>query len=281
VAWPVRVERSGGRGPAAARNVGWRAGTAPWVVFLDDDVVPGPGWGTALRTDLAAAEAGVGAEIGDPPIGAVRGRIDVPLPPDRRPTDWERQTHGLATATGWLTADLAVRRSVLAQVDGFDERFPRAFREDADLQIRVTDAGWRGVDGVRLTTHPVPPARRWASLTRQRGNADDVLMTRRHGPDWRRRVGEQPGAFRTHAVTVAAAVAAAGLGAAGRPRLAGAAAGAWAASTARFAWRRIAHGPRTPSEVTTMVVTSVAIPPAAVWHRLGGLRRWRGVRPPA
>ena len=48
---PVRVPRaladrtsitmtSGGRGPAAARNVGWRAvpATVPWVVFLDDDV---------------------------------------------------------------------------------------------------------------------------------------------------------------------------------------------------------------------------------------------------
>src|SRR3954453_19539960 len=33
------VVRSGGRGPAAARNAGWRATTAPWVVTLDDDVV--------------------------------------------------------------------------------------------------------------------------------------------------------------------------------------------------------------------------------------------------
>ncbi|MFC6557434.1 glycosyltransferase family 2 protein, partial [Nonomuraea cavernae] len=35
----VRVVRSGGRGPAAARNAGWRAARTPWVVFLDDDVV--------------------------------------------------------------------------------------------------------------------------------------------------------------------------------------------------------------------------------------------------
>lgn len=32
----------GGRGPAAARNVGWRATSARWVCFLDDDVEPGP-----------------------------------------------------------------------------------------------------------------------------------------------------------------------------------------------------------------------------------------------
>ncbi len=35
----------------------------------------------------------------------------------------------------------------LAAVGGFDERFPRAYREDADLGLRVTAAGWRIVDG--------------------------------------------------------------------------------------------------------------------------------------
>ncbi|MFH9547682.1 glycosyltransferase family 2 protein [Streptomyces sp. NPDC017435] len=35
------VIHSGGRGPAAARNSGLRAVTAPWVAFLDDDVQVG------------------------------------------------------------------------------------------------------------------------------------------------------------------------------------------------------------------------------------------------
>ena len=32
---------------------------------------------------------------------------------------------------------MAYRRTALEAVGGFDERFPRAFREDADLALRV------------------------------------------------------------------------------------------------------------------------------------------------
>ena len=62
----------------------------------------------------------------------------VPLPTDRRPTDWERNTAGLAGAS-WITADMAYRRTALEAVNGFDERFPRAYREDADLALRSAD----------------------------------------------------------------------------------------------------------------------------------------------
>ena len=77
-------------------------------------------------------------------MAATQGRIVVPVP--ARPTDWERNVSGLEHAR-WATADMAYRRDVLAAVGGFDERFPRAYREDADLGLRVTAAGWRIVDG--------------------------------------------------------------------------------------------------------------------------------------
>src|SRR5690606_33870076 len=88
---PVEVVTGRGAGPAAARNAGWRAAPEPWVAFLDDDVVPGFDWAARLAYDLAAAEA-------DPAVAGVQARIEVPLPDDRRPTDWERTTAGLATA---------------------------------------------------------------------------------------------------------------------------------------------------------------------------------------
>jgi glycosyltransferase involved in cell wall biosynthesis len=99
----IRVVRSGGRGPAAARNTGWRAATEDWIVFVDDDVIPEPGWRARLFADLA----GLPAEV-----GGSQGTVTVPLPSGRRPTDWERNTAGLADAA-WITADMAYRRTVL------------------------------------------------------------------------------------------------------------------------------------------------------------------------
>jgi Glycosyl transferase family 2 len=265
----VEVVRSGGRGPAAARNAGWRATTAPWVAFVDDDVDVPLGWVRGLVDDLARAPADV---------GAVQGRIEVPLPTDRRPTDWERNVAGLDGAR-WITADMAVRRAALEDVGGFDERFPRAYREDTDLALRLLDAGWRLTLGHRRTRHPVRPAPWWTSVRLQRGNADDVLLERLHGRDWRQRVGVPPGAWRSYPPTVALGAAALLLLACGRRRPAAVAAAGWALRTGRFAWRRTAPGPRTASEIAAMVATSAAIPPAACWHRLRGTLRWRNVRP--
>src|SRR4051795_13274584 len=135
----VEVMAGRGRGPAAARNVGWRAATAEWVAFLDDDVVPPPGWRAALERDL---------ERCGPGVAATQGRVRVPLPAGRRPTDAERNVAGLERAR-WATADMAYRRDALAQVGGFDERFPRAYREDAELALRIRRRGWTLVHGRR------------------------------------------------------------------------------------------------------------------------------------
>ncbi|MFG1927125.1 glycosyltransferase family 2 protein [Cryptosporangium sp. NPDC048952] len=291
----VRVEYGCGNGPAAARNLGWRSATTPWVAFLDDDVIPTPTWTTDLAADLSRADAAT---------GAVAGLIVVPLPGGRRPTDAERNTAGLAESK-WITADIAYRKAALEAVGGFDERFRRAFREDADLALRVQDAGWSLVTGQRVTTHPVRPEGPLASVRAQAGNADDVLMTRLHGPTWWDRAEAPRGRFTRHTVLTVAATTALGLataaalpsrrrrrattrlasgasrGHAGRGAGfrwgAGIAAAVWAAGTAEFALARIAPGPRTRREVATMVATSILIPPTAVAHHVRG--RWHHRNP--
>jgi histidinol-phosphate phosphatase family protein len=267
---PVRVLRSGGRGPAAARNVGWRAADTEWVAFLDDDVLPGPDWAATLEQDLHGLASDVGAS---------QGRIEVPLPTDRRPTDAERGTANLARAR-WITADMAYRWTALHRVGGFDERFRRAYREDADLALRVIAAGYRIVDGQRRTLHPIRPSGPLASVRAQRGNADDVLMRRRHGPRWRQRIGERPSRLPQHTLTTLAAASTLAAWSAHRIPWAARAAGVvWVGLVAEFALRRIVAGPGSAEEISRMVVTSVAIPPVACWHRVAGEWRWRAVRP--
>ncbi|GAA2502825.1 hypothetical protein GCM10010276_52340 [Streptomyces longisporus] len=265
----VRTLRTGGRGPAAARNTGWRTLRTPWTVFLDDDVQVLPDWSRRLADDLGTADAAT---------GGIQGRLRVPLPKDRRPTDWERGTAGLEHAA-WATADMAYRTAALAEVQGFDERFGRAFREDADLALRVREAGWSLHRGTRVTRHPVRPSDRWASVRAQRGNADDALMTRLHGPDWWTRAEAPRGRLPRHALVTSLAITAPALALTSRRRAAGAAAALWALGTAEFTLSRIRPGPRTRAEITTMLTTSLVIPPLAVHHWLNGLLRHRRATP--
>ncbi|MGW4567625.1 glycosyltransferase family 2 protein [Streptomyces sp. NPDC004561] len=265
----VRTLRTCGKGPAAARNAGWRTVTTPWTVFLDDDVQVLPDWSRLLAEDLR--------EAGED-VGGIQGRLRVPLPPDRRPTDWERNTKGLESAA-WATADMAYRTEALNRVGGFDERFPRAFREDADLALRVQRAGWSLCRGRRVTRHPVRPAHWWASLPAQRGNADDALMNRLHGPDWWARARAPRGRLHRHLVVTGAALAGAACALAGRRRAAVACAALWTLGTAEFALARILPGPRTAREIAGMLGTSVLIPPLAVRHWLRGIVRHRHAEP--
>jgi glycosyltransferase involved in cell wall biosynthesis len=274
----TRVVAGTAAGPAAARNVGWRAASYPWVAFLDDDVVPGPDWLSRLADDL---------DVDDDVVG-VQAVVEVPLPEHRPPTDWERVTGGLARAK-WITADMAYRRDALAAVGGFDERFPRAYREDADVAYRLRRTGGRLTVGARRTVHPVRPESGWISLRTQRGNADDALLRRLYGPGWRELLDVEPGRRHRHALVtltgVAALVSAAGAAAlpgTGRRAsgaLAALAGAAWLTGTAELAAARIRPGPRTPAEIGRMLVTSAVIPPLAVGHWVRGWLRHRRALP--
>jgi HAD superfamily hydrolase (TIGR01662 family) len=263
------VVSSDARGPAAARNRGWRLARTAWVSFLDDDVVPEAHWLERLAEDLVAAPADVAGS---------QGQVDVPLPDDRRPTDWERGTAGLASAC-WITADMSFRRRDLAAVGGFDERFPRAFREDAELALRLLATGRRLTRGRRRITHPVRPVDGWVSVRVQRGNADDVLMTRLHGSDWWDRADAPRGRRRSQRLIAAALAGSATALLGGRRLVATALLLGYVAGVAEFARARIAPGPRTADEVGRMALTSPVIPIAATWHWLRGLLMHRSAPP--
>jgi N-acetylglucosaminyl-diphospho-decaprenol L-rhamnosyltransferase len=151
-------------GYGGAANLGARAGEEPWVVVANPDIVWRPG---SLDELLAAGDR-------HPRAGSLGPRIlntDGTVYPSARAVPsltqgaghavfvkvwpdnpWTRayrqgQEEMLLTehAVGWLSgACLLLRRSALAALGGFDERYFMFF-EDVDLGDRLGRAGWSNV----------------------------------------------------------------------------------------------------------------------------------------
>jgi glycosyltransferase involved in cell wall biosynthesis len=247
------------RGPAAARNVGWQLARAEVVAFTDDDTLPDPDW---LAAGLRAIEAGA---------DGVAGRIQVPIP--ERPTDYERDAAGLETAE-FATANCFYRRAALAAVGGFDERFPIAWREDADLFFTMVERGYRlerATDA--LVVHPLRPAGWGVSISQQRKAGLNALLYKKHPALYRQRI--QPGPpWRYYATLGWLALGVLGL-AKGWRRLARLGLGAWAGMTLQFAAHRLRGASHHPAHVAEMVVTSAIVPLLSVFWRLRGAVRYR------
>lgn len=130
---PVVQLRQMNSGPAVARNRGWRAASGPLVLFLDDDVVVTPDAVRRLVATASSADA-VGARIeplGNP--GIIAGFMHVEGLSDHKVVGGEVRY--------LVTAGAMFSRRVLEEVGGFDEAFPGAAGEDADLSFRLIGAG--------------------------------------------------------------------------------------------------------------------------------------------
>jgi GT2 family glycosyltransferase len=253
-------------GPAAARNVGWRAGEGWLVAFTDDDTVPDPDW---LRTALARFT--YARDPGEPRVDAAFGRVVVPLP--ERPSDYELDAAGLEGA-GFVTANCFVRRDVLESLNGFDEAFTAAWREDSDLYFRLL-ADRRNVVPLNdaIVLHPVRPAPWGISIAQQRKSSFDALLYRKH-PQLFSAYVRPTRPLLYYVVAVALLVAVAGAVASnGALALTGVA--AWLALTLSFAARRLRGTSRAPAHVAEMLVTSAVIPPLAVFWRAWGALQHR------
>ncbi|ABK13177.1 glycosyltransferase [Burkholderia orbicola] len=249
------------QGPAGARNVGWRSAGGALIAFTDDDTIPDPTW---LRHGAAAL-------LAEPSASAAAGRIDVPLRP--RPTDYERDAAGLAQAE-FATANCFVRRAALERIGGFDERFTRAWREDADLMFALHEHAGPIVeaDAARIV-HPVRPARWGSSIGAQSKVYFDALLYKKHRTTYRRHIRPTPPWH--YYAAVLAALGAIGCFAAGWPAPAIVCAAVWAAITAGFCAKRLRGTQLTVSHVAEMIVTSIAIPPVSLYWRMRGALHFR------
>ena len=119
----VRYVSGPSRGPAANRNHGSAQGSAPWILFLDDDCY--------LVND--ALQAYAGRILANAKIDVLEGAIHAV---GARPNGNHHAPLNLDGGQLW-SCNLLVRRAAFAAVGGFDEDFPFACLEDSDLHDRL------------------------------------------------------------------------------------------------------------------------------------------------
>lgn len=150
----VRWVQGPQRGPAANRNHGAANSTRDWLIFLDDDCLPDPGYLKAYRSAMTK---------GVLRWTALEGR-----------TLWEREPDSLLweaphnpTGGNLISCNFAIPCALFREVGGFDERYPGAAFEDTEFAARFLAKGGRSafVPGAEVI-HPLrrcPGARKLAA----------------------------------------------------------------------------------------------------------------------
>lgn len=257
------LEITATQGPAGARNCGWRHARAPIIAFTDDDTVPAPDW---LMGGLDAMSSGA---------AAATGRLEMPLPVN--PSDIQLDAAGLTTAE-FVTANCFVRRDVLQEVGGFDERFSMAWREDSDLHFTLLERGYSVVRASdALVVHPLRDLKFAAGIGMQKKVLFDVLLYRKHPRLYRERIRTSPPwLYLSISLSLVLTLA---LALTGRTELAAATFTAWAALTLWFFAWRLRRSAFTLRNAVELFITSVLIPPMSIYWRLKGAMRFGAVFP--
>jgi GT2 family glycosyltransferase len=155
------------RGPASNRNCGAAMSSSPWLVFMDDDCIPDPGWLAAYLQAFATHP--------DQPLFEGRTRAD-------RARRSNTEEAPINETGGYLwSCNMAIRTGLFQGLQGFCESFPHAALEDVDFRLRLARQGhFATFVPQACVCHPYRPRR---GLAHQRNhNASYAHLLKRH-PD--------------------------------------------------------------------------------------------------
>lgn len=257
------ISLSHNQGPAAARNAGWRAANAPIIAFTDDDCLPSPSWLSNLYKEYS--------KLGCPQYLAITGRVIVPV--SETPTDYERNTAHLETAD-FVTANCACTKSALELIDGFDERFRYAWREDSDLEFRLLEKDIIILRKVNAeVVHPVRKANWGVSIKEQRKTMFNALLFKKYPSLFRKKIQSSP-AWNYYLIISGFSILLLGLlGQSKSLVLFGG--GLYLACTLLFIYQRLSNTSRSLPHVIEMVATSLVIPFLSVYWTLYGAFKYK------
>lgn len=170
----VRVFRQKNKGPAAARNLGWRASTADICVFTDGDCVPEPDW---LEKIMPAFDTlSVGAAAGT--YKTLNGRSLLARFIGHE-IAWRHSRAG-DTVDAHGSFNLAIRKSVLEETRGFKEFYKKPSGEDFDLTYRISRK-WKIAFIREAVVGHYHPEKFWGYMKNQcRRGYDRMLVYRDH-----------------------------------------------------------------------------------------------------
>lgn len=124
----VRVVAGPRLGPGPNRNHGASVAVGDWLLFVDDDCLPQPGWLAAYATAFSSADHSQKHVF----IGPTSW-------PDGLPSlAWEAPSND--SESGMPSCNFGLSRTVFMEVGGFDVRFFPAF-EDMEFQARLHAVG--------------------------------------------------------------------------------------------------------------------------------------------
>jgi glycosyltransferase involved in cell wall biosynthesis len=249
-------------GPAAARNFGWRKGIGKLIVFTDDDCIPSSQW---LEAYWQAAQ------VSNEQYVSFTGQVEVPIPP--RPTDYQKNIGHLSSAD-FITANCACTKAALELVDGFDEAFPEAWREDSDLEFRLlaNKVPILKIAAAKIV-HPVRDAPWGISIREQRKSMFNPLLFKKHPDFYRRKIAAGP-VWNYYLIILLSIIAFVAF-LANAIAIAFAALAMWLVAITLLAVRRLAGTDVSFSHRLEMIFTSLCIPYLSVYWTLRGSLRYK------
>ncbi|HET9886361.1 MAG TPA: glycosyltransferase [bacterium] len=132
----ARVLSQTNRGPAAARNYGWKSAAAHTILFTDSDCIPHSDWARLLSAGIDSTHAAACGSYGIANPGNWLAELihaEIRWRHSRLPREVEFAG----------SYNFAATRGTLESIGGFDETYTAPSGEDNDLSYRLRDKGIR------------------------------------------------------------------------------------------------------------------------------------------